>query len=332
MPVPAPLVGKLRLPVIVSPMFLVSGPELVTACCTSGLLGTFPSLNARPVEQYVAWLDEIEARKAAFLVANPGRIVAPHGVNQIVHKSNSRLAEDVAITVERKVPVVITSVGHPGDIVQAVHGYGGLVFHDVINLYHARKAIEAGVDGIIVVCGGAGGHAGLANPFAMVPQLREIYDGTIILAGALSDGRSVRTAEVLGADFAYMGTRFIATQEANADRAYKQMIVDAELEDVVYTNKASGINGNFLRPSLEAAGIDWKAQGPAKEINMDLSSRDQHKQKTESKAWKDVWSAGQGVGQIHDVPTTAQLVDRLEAEYMAACTTPAKGALAAAAS
>ena len=315
MSLPAVLDNTLRLPVIVSPMFLVSGPALVTAACKSGVVGSFPSLNARPASAYDAWLTQIAHDLKAHGASHPAIAPAPFAVNQIVHSSNSRLAEDMAITAAHKVPIVITSVGHPGDIVAQVHSYGGVVFHDVINLRHADKAIEAGVDGIILVCAGAGGHAGLSSPFALVPQLRQRFDGTIILAGAISDGAAVRAARVLGADLAYMGTRFIATQEAHADQAYKQMIVESELADVIYTNKVSGISGNFLRQSLEAAGIDWRFDGAAKEINMDLSKRSEHKQDSDKKAWKDVWSAGQGVGQINDVPSVAALVDRLEDEF-----------------
>jgi nitronate monooxygenase len=305
----AALVGQLSLPVIVSPMFLVSGPRLVIECCKAGLVGSFPSLNARPLTQYVEWLDQIEAAIAQSLGA------APYAVNQIVHKTNTRLAEDLAITYERKVPIVITSVGHPGEIAENVHKYGGLVFHDVINLRHADKAIEAGVDGIIMVCAGAGGHAGLMNPFTIIPQLRARFSGTIILAGAISDGRAVRAAQVLGADLAYMGTRFIATEESAADGAYKAMLVEADSSDIVYSNKISGINGNFIRQSLEAAGVDYQADTGAKPVNMDLSDREKYKQSSDKKAWKDVWSAGQGVGQIRDVPTVRALVDRLKREY-----------------
>lgn len=317
MPLPAQFQNKLRLPIIASPMFIVSGPDLVIETCKAGVIGTFPSLNARPISQYEEWLQRIETE----LGDAPN--AAPFGVNQIVHKSNSRLAEDLAITYDHKVPLIITSVGHPGDIAAEAHKYGGLVFHDVINMRHAEKAIEAGVDGIIMVCSGAGGHAGVMNPFTIIPQLRKRFDGTIILAGTLSDGRSVRAAQVLGADMAYMGTRFIATREANADPEYKQMLINAGSTDIVYTNKVSGINGNFIRQSLEAAGVDFATEGAAKAVNMDLSAREKYKQQSENKAWKDVWSAGQGVGQIADVPHTADLIQRLEEEYRDAVENPA---------
>lgn len=322
MPLPAAFQGKLRLPIIASPMFIVSGPDLVIETCNAGVVGTFPSLNARPISQYEEWLGRIESELKAAQEADPNAKIAPFGVNQIVHKSNSRLAEDLAVTYAHKVPLIITSVGHPGDIAAEAHKYGGLVFHDVINMRHAEKAIEAGVDGIIMVCTGAGGHAGVMNPFTIIPQLRERFDGTIILAGTISDGRSVRAAQVLGADMAYMGTRFIATQEANADLDYKKMLLDAKSTDIVYTNKVSGINGNFIRQSLEAAGVDFAVEGAAKAINMDLGTREKYKQESDSKAWKDVWSAGQGVGQISDIPKTAELVARLEEDYKNAAENP----------
>jgi len=307
MSLPNAIRGRLKLPVIAAPMFLISGPELVIAACRAGVIGAFPSLNARPIEQLDEWLHRI---RAATEDSKAGEPSAPFAVNLIVHKSNARAPEDLALITEHKAPIVITSVGHPGDVVERVHGYGGLVFHDVIHLYHARKAIEAGVDGIILVTAGAGGHAGTINPFTFVPQLREIFEGTVILAGTISNGRSVRAAKVLGADLAYMGTRFIATKESLASDENKQMIVDCGPEDIVYTDKVSGIRGNFMRPSLDAAGIDYGNGGPKKEIHMGP--------REERKAWKEVWSAGQGVGEISDIPTTAELVTRLKSEYDAA--------------
>jgi nitronate monooxygenase len=306
MTMPAALKGRLRLPVIAAPMFLVSGPELVIACCNAGVIGTFPSLNARPIEQLDGWLQDMEKRR------NPD--AAPFGVNLIVHRSNSRLAEDTALVVAHQVPIVITSVGHPGDIVAQVHAYGGLVFHDVINMRHAQKAIEAGVDGIIAVCAGAGGHAGQLSPFAFIPKLREQFDGAIILAGSMSDGKGVRAAEILGADFAYLGTRFIATRESMADQAYKEMIVQSDISDIVYTDQVSGIMGNFLAPSLVAAGVDPTPGAVAKSVDMDLSMRETGEKK-KGKAWKSIWSAGQGVGGISDCPSVQELVDRLAADY-----------------
>lgn len=310
MSMPAAFKGRLRLPVIAAPMFLVSGPELVLACCNAGIVGTFPSLNARPIEELARWFER--------LADGLGDGAAPYGVNLIVHRSNARLDEDTALVVENRVPLVITSVGHPGDIVEKVHGYGGLVFHDVIHMRHAEKAIEAGVDGIIAVCAGAGGHAGTLSPFAFIPALREKFDGAIVLAGAISDGRGVRAAEALGADFAYMGTRFIATQESAADDAYRAMIVECSAEDIVYTDRVSGIMGNFLKPSLIAAGVDPTPATAPKAVNMDLSNRETGEKKA-GQAWKTIWSAGQGCAAIHDVPTVSDLVARLESEYRTAC-------------
>ncbi|MEE8371577.1 MAG: nitronate monooxygenase, partial [Sphingomonadales bacterium] len=283
------LFSNLTLPVVAAPMFLISGPDLVVAACRSGVIGGFPTLNARTLEQLDDWLKEIEDRLDAHNQENPTKPAAPHAANLIVHRSNSRASDDLALLSEHKVPIVITSVGHPGDTAHKVHDYGGVVFHDVINLHHARKAAEAGVDGLILVCGGAGGHAGLMNPFAFVPQVRAFFDGIILLAGGISNGRAVRAAEVLGADLAYMGTRFINTGESLADDAYKAMIIEAEAKDIVYTDKVSGINANFLLASLQQAGLAPGGDGPKPDIEMG---------KDEAKAWKNVWSAGQGVGEI----------------------------------
>lgn len=290
---------RLTLPLIAAPMFLVSGPELVIAACKAGIVGSFPTLNARSIDKLDEWLSRIEA------ALGPG--AAPYAANLIVHKSNLRAADDLAVVEAHKTPITITSVGPPGDVVDRVHAYGGMVFHDVINLYHAKKAIDAGVDGIILVCAGAGGHAGTVNPFTLVPQLRAFYDGTIILSGTISNGRSIRAAEVLGADLAYMGTRFIATHESRADDTYKQMVIESASADIIYTDKVSGIMGNFMRKSLEEAGIPLDILAEKMDVNMGP--------KDERKAWKEVWSAGQGVGEIHDLPSTAELVQRLKREY-----------------
>ena len=297
---------RLVLPVVAAPMFLVSGPEIVIAACKAGVIGGFPSLNARSLEILDSWLHEItEALGQSNAPPGPGG-PAPFAVNLIVHKTNLRANQDLELIKKYKAPIVITSVGHPGNIAEHVHGYGGLVFHDVINLRHARKAMEASVDGIILVCAGAGGHAGLLNPFTFVPQVREFFDGTILLAGGISNGRAVRAAEELGADLAYMGTRFIATKESMAEDAYKEMIVEAQAKDIVYTDKVSGINGNFMIQSLRRVGMapGEADQAPEIEIGND-----------EFKAWKQIWSAGQGVGEISDVPTTQELVERLKKEY-----------------
>jgi nitronate monooxygenase len=299
MPIPALFQGRIALPVIAAPMFLVSGPDLVVETCKAGVVGSFPALNQRSTEGYGEWLAEIRERT--------GNAAAPFGVNLIVHRSNARLDADLAETVRQRVPFVITSLGAVSEVVEAIHGYGGLVFHDVINLRHAQKAAEAGVDGLIAVCAGAGGHAGTYNPFAFVQEIRQFYQGTIILSGAMSTGAHVVAARAAGADFAYLGTRFIATTESRAPEDYKQMILAATAKDIVYTNAISGVNGNFLRASLEAAGLD-----PA---NLPEFNRELHLGSSEKRAWKNIWSAGQGVGAIHDVPSTAELVARLGREY-----------------
>lgn len=306
-------------PVIAAPMFLVSGPHLVIAACKAGVAGTFPTLNARPIEVLDEWLTLINAELGAAMAANPSAAIAPYGVNLILHHSNQRLAQDFALVVKHKVPFVITSLGHPGEVVKAVHGYGGVVFSDVIHAYHAKKAIAAGVDGIVCVAGGAGGHAGTQSAFSLVREIREFWDGPLVLGGAISDGASVRAAEVVGADFAYMGTRFIATQESMATADYKQMILDCTAKDIVYTPAITGTYANFLWPSLEQAGYskDMLGSTSAKE---DFGSG--------AKAWRDTWSAGHGVSTIHDIPTTSELVARLAAEYRAACALPASPAVA----
>ena len=303
------LFANLSLPLIASPMFLVSHPELVIAECLAGIVGTFPALNARPAAELDVWLDRIKAALAGHPEA------APYGVNLIVHKSNSRQQEDLAACVRHEVPFIITSVGEPSSVVDAIHAYGGLVFHDVISIRHARKALEAGVDGLILVTSGAGGHAGLINPFALVSELREMYDGPIVLSGSLTRGNHIRAAEVMGADFGYMGTRLIATREAHAQDAYKQMIVDSNAADIVYTPAFTGIHGNYLKGSLTANGIDPdNIVGGKTSPDMNVGADGAKK----STAWRDIWGAGQGVGSIHDVPTVAELVGRLKQEYDAA--------------
>lgn len=322
MTLPSAFCGAMRLPAIAAPMFLVSGPALVTETCKAGVAGTFPALNARTPEQLDGWLAEINAALAAARAAAPSAPVSPYGINLILHSSNPRVAPDLALIGKHQVPFVITSLGHPGEVVKAVHAYGGLVFSDVIHAYHARKVIAAGVDGIVAVASGAGGHAGTQSAFSLVREIREFWDGALILGGAISDGYAVRAAEILGADFAYLGTRFIATQESNAQEAYKQMLVEAEAKDIVYTDAISGTNANFLWPSLEKAGYrrEELVQGVGKGKLKSLVE--------EAKAWRELWSAGHGVATIHDVPTVRQLCDRLAAEYRAACAVPASPALA----
>lgn len=298
--------GRLSLPVVAAPMFLVSQPDLVIAQCKAGIAGTFPTLNARPLAQLDAWLKQITEAVATSPQA------APFGVNLVVHKANTRLAEDFELTEKYKVPFVITSVGDPGDLVKRVHGYGGLVFHDVTTVRHAKKAIAAGVDGLILVCAGAGGHAGTLSPFALVHEVRQIFKGTIILAGAISTGAHIKAAQVIGADLAYLGTRLIATKEAHAVEGYKQMIVDSAAADIVYTPHFSGVPASYMRASIAAAGLDpEKVLGPREGASLGLEEKDDNG----PKAWRDIWSAGQGVGAITDIPSVAELIARLKTEY-----------------
>lgn len=311
MALPKLLQDNLALPVIASPMFIVSGPELVIAECKSGIVGSFPALNARPKELLDEWLTRIVAELAAERAAHPDSKVAPFAVNQIIHHSNDRLDHDLDLCVKHRVPLVITSLRAPGDVVQRIHDYGGLVFHDVINVRHARKALEAGVDGLILVCAGAGGHAGMLSPFALVSEVRSFYSGTIVLAGAIAKGQHILAAQAMGADLAYMGTRFIATREANASDAYKDMIVASSADDVIYTPYFTGVHGNYLKPSIVAQGLDPDNLPPRDKTSMNFGS-------TRTKAWRDVWGAGQGVGSMSDVPPVAELVARLAREYAVA--------------
>ncbi len=307
MSLPALLDQRLHLPVVAAPMFLVSNPQLVLACCHSGVLGSFPALNQRESSGFKAWLEEIEAGLKADS--------APYAVNLIVHGSNPRLQADLAICVEHKVPVVITSLGAVKEVVDAVHSYGGLVFHDVTTRRHAEKAAEAGVDGLIAVAAGAGGHAGTWSPFALIAEIRQFFDKTLLLSGCLNHGHEVLAAQLLGADLAYMGTRFIATRESNANADYKQMILDARAADIVHTPAVSGVPASFMRQSLEKAGYDLARLQDKGDVNYGEKLKPIS---DEAKAWKTVWSAGQGVGGIADVPSVAELVARLDAEYRAA--------------
>lgn len=307
-----PALDGLAVPAIAAPMFLVSGPDLVAETCRGGLLGTFPALNARTTALYRDWLDEIAARRAAHSGS------APFGVNLIVHKSNTRLEADLAVTVEKKVPLVITSLGAAREVVDAVHAYGGLVFHDVISRRHAEKAAAAGVDGIIAVCAGAGGHAGTLSPFALIGEIRRFFPGPLALSGAMSTGAHIAAAQVMGADLAYLGTRFIATKESLAPPEFKEMMLAAAAEDILYTDAISGVNANFLKPSLVRAGLD-----PA-----NLKSHGRLDMANEAKAWRDVWSAGHGVGAIGDILPAAELCARLAREYDAALETAAARAAA----
>ena len=311
MPIPAAFRDRLSLPLIGSPMFIASTPDLVIAQCKAGIIGSFPALNARPPALLDEWLTRIRTELEEHARANPGAKVAPFAVNQIAHASNDRLAHDMEACVRHRVPVIITSLRPPREIVDAAHSYGGLVFHDVISVRHARKAAEQGVDGIIAVCAGAGGHAGMASPFALVREIRSFFDGTIILSGAMSSGADVFAALALGADMAYIGTRFLATTEARVPDGYKQMIVDSSSDDVVYTSLFTGVKGNYLARSVAAAGLDPANLPEADKSKMDFGSGGN----MEKKAWRDIWSGGQGVGNIHEVIPTAELVARMVREY-----------------
>ena len=310
MAIPAQLDRNLKLPVICAPMFIVSNPDLVIAQCKSGVIGSFPALNARPMEMLDDWLLRIKRE----LAADPQ--AAPFAVNQIIHPSNARLEHDMALCVKHEVPLVITSLSAPTAIVPRVHAYGGLVFHDVISVRHAQKAIEAGVDGLILVCAGAGGHAGTLSPFALVGEIRKFWDGPIALSGAIASGSSILAAQAMGADFAYIGTRFIATREANAVAAYKQALVDAAAGDIVYTPYFTGVHGNYLKQSIVAAGLD-PANLPARDktaMDFGAAAADSNG----AKAWRDIWGAGQGVGAIDEILPAADVVARLQDEYRSA--------------
>ena len=306
--------NRLRLPVVGAPLFIVSGPELVIAQCQAGVVGAFPALNARPQQQLGEWLKRIDNELGEYAALHPERTVAPYAVNQICHASNNRLMADVETCVEHQVPIIITSLRPPEAVVEATHSYGGLVFHDVINVRHARKAAEQGVDGLILVCAGAGGHAGALSPFALVQEVRQWFDGTILLSGSISTGNNVAAAQAMGADLAYMGTRFIATEEANADPGYKQMLVDSAANDIVYTNLFSGVHGNYLKPSISSAGLDPDNLPEADKSKMNFGSGSA----SDSKVWKDIWGSGQGIGPIDSAPTVGEVVDRLEREYRSA--------------
>jgi nitronate monooxygenase len=314
MPLPASFRDRLTLPVIGSPLFIASTPELVIAQCKAGIIGSFPALNARPAQVLDEWLLRIRSELAAHAAAHPGARVAPYAVNQIAHASNDRLQHDMEACVRHQVPLIITSLKPPREIVEAAHSYGGLVFHDVISVRHARKAVEQGVDGIIVVCAGAGGHAGTGSPFALVREIRQFFDGTLVLAGAMSSGADVLAAQAIGADMAYIGTRFLATTEANAMAEYKQMLVESSSDDVVYTSLFTGVKGNYLRGSVLAAGLDPDQLPEADKSKMNFGSGGN----MDKKAWRDIWSGGQGVGNIHDVLPAGEIVARMVQEYAAA--------------
>lgn len=310
MALPDILSKDLRIPVVASPMFIISNPALVLAQCRAGIVGSFPALNARPQEQLDDWLAEITETLAACNAGNPERRAAPFAVNQIVHKSNARLEQDLAACVKYKVPIVITSLGAVPEVNQAVHSYGGIVLHDIIHDRHARKAIEKGADGLIAVAAGAGGHAGTLSPFALVQEIRQWFDGPLLLSGAIANGGAVLAARAMGADLAYIGSPFIATHEARATEAYKQMIVDSRAADIVYSNLFTGVHGNYLKGSIRAQGLDPDALPQSDPSKMDFGNA--------AKAWKDIWGCGQGIGAVTGIVGAAELVDRLAREYEAA--------------
>ena len=318
MALPSLLEGRLRLPLVAAPMFLASGPELVLACCRAGIVGSFPAKNRRTLDGLDEWLTVIGEG-----IASPGRRApAPFAVNLIVHRSNDVVEGELDLCVRHQVPIVITSLGAVSELVDRVHAYGGLVFHDVINLRHAGKAIDAGVDGLIAVAAGAGGHTGRASPFALVNEIRQVFDGTVLLSGAMATGVDIAAAQMMGADLAYLGTRFIGTRECRSQDGYKEMIVESSLSDIVETDRVSGVNASFLAPSLADAGLH-EGNGVTAELEIASELADALDEQGEKRAWRDIWSAGQGVGSIKDLPGVDELVSRLEAEYYDACTAQA---------
>ncbi|RED15862.1 NAD(P)H-dependent flavin oxidoreductase [Parasphingopyxis lamellibrachiae] len=314
MTLPSPLFDPLRLPLVGAPLFIISGPELVIAQCKAGIVGSFPALNARPQAMLDEWLHQITEELAKHNRDNPDRPAAPFAVNQIVHKSNNRLEEDLATCEKWQVPITITSLGARTELNDAVHGWGGITLHDIINDRFARKAVEKGADGIIAVAAGAGGHAGVTSPFALVGEIREWWDGPLLLSGSISTGAAILGAQAMGADLAYIGTAFIATEEANAVEGYKQGIVEGQAADIVYSDLFTGVKGNYLRGSIERAGLDPDNLPEGDYKTMDFGSGGNQ----DKKAWKDIWGAGQGVGAVEKVESVAERVDRLEAEYRAA--------------
>ena len=311
MPIPDSIKDNISIPVIGAPLFLISVPDLVIAQCKAGIIGSFPALNARPQHVLEEWIVRIKTELKEYQAQNPDKKVAPFAVNQICHGSNDRLQGDMEICVKHKVPIIITSLRPPAEVVDAAHSYGGLVFHDVINVRHAKKAADMGVDGLILVCAGAGGHAGALSPFALLREVKSWFDGTIILSGSIGDGYSVASALALGADFAYLGTRFIATHEANAEPEYKQMLIESSANDIVYSNLFTGVLGNYLKPSIQNAGLDPDNLPTADKSAMNFGSGGN----TDSKAWKDIWGSGQGIGLIEDAPTVEDLVSRIRSEF-----------------
>lgn len=309
-----PILQNLEIPVIAAPMFILSGPELVIAQCKAGIVGSFPALNARPQEKLGEWIAYIKKELADYQAAHPDKKVAPFAVNQICHASNNRLEADVRTCVEHEVPIIITSLRPPKLVIDAVHSYGGILLHDTINIRHTKKALSEGADGIIAVCTGAGGHAGRLSPFALIPEIRKFHDGPLLCSGSIATGGSVLAAQAMGADLAYIGTRFIASKEANAPDAYKDAVVQSAGEDIIYSSLFTGIHGNYLKSSIEGAGLDPNNLPEADKSSMNFGSGGN----TDAKAWKDIWGAGQGVGSIDDVLSVQEIVDSLKEEYEAA--------------
>jgi nitronate monooxygenase len=308
-----PVLQNLALPVIASPMFIISTPRLVIEQCKAGIVGSMPALNARPASQLDEWLHEIEETLAAYDRANPQAPAAPYAINQIVHKSNDRLEHDMEVVVKRKVPIVITSLGARTDVNDAIHSYGGIVLHDIINNTFARKAVEKGADGLVAVAAGAGGHAGVKSPFALVQEIRQWFDGPIALSGAIASGGAVLAAQAMGADFGYIGSAFIATQEARASDAYKQAIVDGNSDEIVYSSLFTGVHGNYLKQSIRNAGLDPDNLPESDPSKMNFGGGEGSK-----KAWKDIWGCGQGIGAVSEITSTADFIARLKREYAAA--------------
>jgi nitronate monooxygenase len=314
MALPAAL-QHLSLPVISAPMFIASVPALVIEQCKAGIVGSFPALNARPAAQLDVWLTDIKQALAAHKAANPDAIIGPIAVNQIVHGSNDRLEHDVEVCVKHQIPITISSLrAPPKEMLDAIHSYGGIVLHDVISIRHAQKALEAGVDGLILVASGAGGHAGRLSPFALVGEIRKFYSGTVVLSGSITTGDSILAAQSMGADFAYIGSRWLATKEANTSEAYRQAILESTAADVVYTDYFTGVHGNYLKKSIIKAGLDPENLPEGNKNAMSFSSGGN----SDAKAWRDIWGAGQGVGLMDDVPSVAEMVARLRSEYLAA--------------
>jgi len=312
---PKILENNLSVPVVGAPLFIISRPQLVIAQCKAGIVGSFPALNARPQELLSDWINQIKDELGQFKEENPDKPVAPFAVNQICHLSNDRLFKDVETCVKHEAPIIITSLRPPEDLVKAIHSYGGLVFHDVISTRHAKKAIDEGADGLILVCAGAGGHAGTLSPFALVREVREFFDGPIALSGSISQGSSVLSAQAMGADFAYVGTRFIATEEANASEGYKQMIVESAANDIMYSSTFTGVHGNYLKPSVVKAGLDPDNLPVSGKDDMNFGSSGSAMKDNSSKAWKDIWGSGQGIGTIKNAPPVKEVVDQMVEEY-----------------